>query len=118
MKKPLWTPSAERIADANITRYMRYLENQWQRRFTTYDELYQWSVEERADFWESVWDFTGIIASKKYDQVLVDGHLMPGSKWFVGARLNFAENLLRYRDQRVALVFKGEQQEPVRLTYA
>ncbi len=118
MKEPLWKPSADRIAAANITRYRRYLENQWGKSFASYDELYQWSIDERAAFWESVWDFAGVISTKKYDQVLVNGDLMPGSKWFVGARLNFAENLLRYRDDRVALVFKGEQQEPVRLTYA
>ncbi|MBN2333110.1 MAG: acetoacetate--CoA ligase [Deltaproteobacteria bacterium] len=118
MKKALWTPSAERIANANLTRYMKYLHAQQGLSFSTYDELYQWSISERADFWESVWNFTNIIASKPYEQVLVDGDKMPGSKWFVGSRLNFAENLLRYRDDRVAMVFKGEQQEAVRITYA
>ncbi|MCK4378257.1 MAG: AMP-binding protein, partial [Deltaproteobacteria bacterium] len=118
MKKALWKPSAERIANANLTRFMKYLNDLQGQSFANYDELYQWSITERANFWESVWDFGGIIASKPYDKVLVDGDKMPGSKWFTGARLNFAENLLRYRDEQTAMVFKGEQQEAVRITYA
>ena len=118
MKTALWKPSAERIANANLTRFMKYLNDQQGQSFANYDELYQWSITERANFWESVWDFGGIIASKPYDNVLVDGDKMPGSRWFTGARLNFAENLLRYRDEQTAMVFKGEQQEAVRITYA
>jgi len=118
MKTPLWKPSGERIANANLTRFMEYLHDQQGQSFANYDELYQWSISERADFWEGVWNFGGIIASKAYDKVLVDGDKMPGSKWFTGARLNFAENLLRYRDDHIAMVFKGEQQEAVRITYA
>ncbi|MEA3241255.1 MAG: acetoacetate--CoA ligase [Pseudomonadota bacterium] len=118
MKTALWKPSAERIANANLTRFMKYLNDQQGQSFANYDELYQWSISERADFWEGVWNFGGIIASKTYDEVLVDGDKMPGSRWFTGARLNFAENLLRYRDEQTAMVFKGEQQEAVRITYA
>ena len=118
MKTALWKPSTERIANANLTRFMKYLNDQQGQSFANYDELYQWSITERANFWESVWNFGGIIASKPYDNVLVDGDKMPGSKWFTGARLNFAENLLRYRDEQTAMVFKGEQQEAVRITYA
>ena len=118
MKTPLWKPSAKRIADANLTRFMKYLNDQQGQSFANYDELYQWSISKRADFWESVWNFGGIITSQSYNEVLVDGDKMPGSKWFTGARLNFAENLLRYRDNHTALVFKGEQQEAVRITYA
>ena len=70
------------------------------------------------DFWAAMWDFADIKASKSYDTVLDDPGKMPGAKWFVGARLNFAENLLRYRDDQVALVFQGEGQEPVKMTYA
>jgi acetoacetyl-CoA synthetase len=118
MKTALWKPSAERIANANLTRFMKFLKNRQGQSFKDYDDLYQWSITERADFWEGVWNFGGIIASKPYDKVLVDGSKMPGSKWFTGARLNFAENLLRYRDEQTAMVFKGEQQEAVRITYA
>ncbi len=118
MKTALWKPSAERIANANLTRFMKYLEGQKGKSFSNYDELYQWSVTKRADFWEGIWNFGGVIASKSYNEILVDGDKMPGSKWFTGSRLNFAENLLRYRDDQTALVFKSEQQDAVRITYA
>ncbi len=118
MQTPLWKPSAERIKNSNLTDLMTRLKEQKGLEFKSYDELYEWSVAERADFWESVWEYGGIIASKGYDKVLVDGDKMPGAKWFTGARLNFAENLLRFRDQQEALVFKGENQEAIRISYA
>ena len=95
MKRPLWQPSAERIKNSNLSSLMAQLKEKKGLEFASYDELYKWSVEERADFWESVWEYGGIIASKGYDEVMVDGDKMPGAQWFTGARLNFAENLLR-----------------------
>ncbi len=119
MKTPLWRPSADRIANANLTRMMEQLKKQNKADCRSYDELWQWSVDNRADFWETIWQETGIIASRGHDKVLVDGDQMPGARWFVGARLNFAENLLRFRDEREALVFKGEDETEVRrMTYA
>ena len=118
MQKPLWQPSAERIKNSNLTDLMTRLKEQKGLEFKSYEELYEWSIAERADFWESVWEYGGIIASKDCDEVLVDGDKMPGAKWFTGARLNFAENLLRFRDQQEALVFKGENQDAIRISYA
>ena len=69
------------------------------------------------DFWTSVWDFLEIKASKKYDKVVDDLSKFPGAQWFVGAELNFAENLLRYRDEEVAIVFKCETKPSVSTTY-
>ncbi len=118
MKRPLWQPSAERIKNSNLSSLMAQLKEKRGLEFASYDELYKWSVEERAAFWESVWEYGGIIASQGYDKVMVDGDKMPGAQWFTGARLNFAENLLRFRDDREALVFKGETQEAVRISYS
>ncbi|MGC8720636.1 MAG: AMP-binding protein, partial [Thermodesulforhabdaceae bacterium] len=118
MKKPLWVPSEERIKQANITAYMNFLKEKYARQsFSSYKELYEWSVNNIADFWASVWEFCGIIASKPYDEVVDDPYKMPGAKWFQGARLNFAENLLRYRDDRTAVVFVGETQQRRTITY-
>jgi len=80
--------------------------------------LYQWSIDKRDEFWAAVWEFCDVIASKQCDKVLEDSPAMMGAKWFVGARLNFAENLLRYRDDQDALIFRGEGQPIVRMTYA
>jgi acetoacetyl-CoA synthetase len=87
-------------------------------RIRTYPELYQWSVSEPADFWACMWEFAGIRASQGYEAVLDDIHHFPGAKWFTGARLNFAENLLRYRDDRPALIFRGETSRSRRMTHA
>ncbi|MCD6306542.1 MAG: acetoacetate--CoA ligase, partial [Deltaproteobacteria bacterium] len=70
------------------------------------------------DFWASMWEFADIKASKPYTRVVNDLTKMPGARWFEGAELNFAENLLRYRDDHVALIFKGEGQDPIQMTYA
>ncbi len=118
MKTPLWKPSTERIKNSNLSCLMAQLKEKKGLEFANYDELHKWSVDERADFWESVWEYGGIIASKGYDKVMVDGDKMPGAKWFTGARLNFAENLLRFRDDKEAMVFKGENQEAIRINYA
>ncbi|MRR33241.1 acetoacetate--CoA ligase [bacterium] len=118
MGKQLWSPSKERIAGANMTRFMEFVNCRRSHRFRTYDELYRWSVENITDFWADMWDFGGILASRRYDAVVDDLGKMPGAEWFNGARLNFAENLLRYRDDRPALVFRGEGKDTVRMTYA
>ena len=114
----LWEPSEERKKNSNMTRFIDYVNKRHKREFSSYDELYSWSIDNIADFWASMWDFAGIKASKGYDTVIDDINKMPGAKWFVGAKLNFAENLLRYRDDQVALIFKGEGQESVKMTYS
>ena len=114
----LWQPSDEQINASNMFRFMQIVNERFDRNFTTYEQLYRWSVDNIPDFWSLMWDFGGIKASASYDRVVDDLEKMPGARWFCGARLNFAENLLRYRDDRLALVFKGEDQEPIRMTYA
>ena len=99
-------------------RFMNVVNKKYQQNFSDFAPLYQWSIENIADFWETMWQFADIIASKPYDQVIDDDTKMPGARWFTGARLNFAENLLRYRDDRIALIFKGEAQESIKMTYA
>lgn len=114
----LWKPSEERIKNANMTRYMKYLAEKKNLEFNNFQEMWEWSVDKREQFWESIWEFGGVIASKKWDKILENPDDMLKSKWFVGARLNFAQNLLRYRDDRTALVFKGETGVTKRITYA
>ena len=118
MGRLLWQPTQERIKATNMYRFMHMVNERFGKSFDDYAALYQWSIENISDFWATMWDFGDIIASKPYDEVVDDLAKMPGAKWFSGARLNFAENLLRYRDDHVALIFKGEAQPAVRLTYA
>jgi acetoacetyl-CoA synthetase len=115
---PLWVPSEERKREANITRFMEEVNQRHNLSLKSYPELYQWSVDHIPDFWAAMWDFVEIKSSKRFDQVIEDLTRFPGAKWFPGARLNFAENLLRYRDDHLAFIFKGETQASRRMTYA
>jgi acetoacetyl-CoA synthetase len=108
MSTPLWTPSPERIAAANMTAFMRRVAAERKAVFADYGELYQWSIDRPPDFWAAVWEFCGVVSTRKWDAVAADYGKMPGTRWFPGMRLNFAENLLRWRDERPALISWNE----------
>ncbi|MEO9902627.1 acetoacetate--CoA ligase [Nisaea sp.] len=114
---PLWKPSAERIADANITRFIDFVNRERGAGLTDYDSLFDWSVTELESFWDAVWDFTGIIGEKG-DTILKDGDKMPGAAFFPDAKVNFAENLLRRRDNSDAIVFWGEDKVKRRMSFS
>ena len=118
MAKLLWKPSEQQIKDTNMYRFLNIINEKYNQNFSGYAQLYDWSVENIPEFWATMWEFADIIASKPYDRVIDDVTKMPGARWFEGARLNFAQNLLRYRDDRAALIFKGEGRESTRMTYA
>ena len=117
MRKPLWTPSQKRIEQANITRFIALVNRKHNLNTHSYSDLYKWSVENIRDFWAAMWEFGQIKASRKYEKVVDDLGKFPCAEWFVGARLNFAENLLRNRDNNVAFVSKSETQKSVEITY-
>lgn len=118
MKTPLWTPSDERKRDANITRFMEDVNQRFGLTLASYSDLYAWSVDNIPDFWRTVWDFAEIKSSQRFDSVVTDLSVFPGTQWFPGAKLNFAENLLRYQDDQLAFIFIGETQKSKRMTYA
>ncbi|KAJ3024726.1 UNVERIFIED_CONTAM: hypothetical protein HDU68_007828 [Siphonaria sp. JEL0065] len=84
----------------------------------TYEELWQWSVTETEKFWESVWYFTNVVSSEPFDKVLEDVPMGKIPKWFIGSRLNYTENMLRFRDDRVAIISATEAGLSVQYTYA
>jgi acetoacetyl-CoA synthetase len=107
---PLWEPSAAERERAEMTRFMRFAGERRGQPFAGYDELWRWSVAEVEEFWASIWEFFAVRASMPYERVL-DSHEMPGTRWFSGAELNYAENLLRveYRDpEQVAVLHTSE----------
>ncbi len=108
--KPLWRPSPERAAQANLARFMARAG-----KFDSYDSLHRWSVEKSEQFWTLIWDFCEVRGTRQ-GPALVDGERMPGAQWFPQARLNFAENLLRERDAGDAIVFWGEDRIKRRLS--
>ena len=115
--KKMWEPSQAAIESAQITQFARYCVHRFGLGFNTYPEFYQWTCDESESFWSALWDW-GAVRGRKGEPILVDGHKMPGAKWFPGARFNFAENLLRRRDQFDALVFWDETGFRRRMSYA
>lgn len=117
MGKLLWSPSTEQIQSSNMVRFMELVNQTFDQQFNDYPALYQWSVDNLSDFWKLMWDFAEIKASKSYDRIADNLDKMPGTDWFPGSQLNFAENLLRYRDEQTALIFKGEDQPVRKISY-
>ncbi len=115
MNRILWQPTVEAAAQTQIAGLARA------RGFEGADaieRLRQWSVAQPAAFWQAVWELGGVRASRAADRVLTDGEKMPGARWFEGARLNFAENLLRRDDASPALIFTGEDGRRRELSWA
>jgi acetoacetyl-CoA synthetase len=117
-EQPLWQPSVERKKTANITRFIELVNERHKQYIVSYRELQEWSVNNISDFWALMWEFGGVKFSVPFTKAAIDIDDMLRVKWFPGARFNFAENLLRFRDDRSAIVFKGETSEPRRMTYA
>ena len=118
MNPVLWQPSIERQVNANITRFMQWVRAVYGVNISEYADLYRWSIENSAAFWNLLWDFADIKAGHKGDVVLLHEDLMPGATWFPDARLNYAENLLRHFENRpIAIRFHSENGETRQLTY-
>jgi acetoacetyl-CoA synthetase len=118
MPHPLWTPSAERIAASRMEGFRHYVNQRHGLHLADYPALHAWSVAERALFWQAIADFFEVRFSQPAQSVLQEGPAMPSGHWFSGARLNFAEQLLRCRDAHPALVAIAEDGGREQLSYA
>jgi acetoacetyl-CoA synthetase len=114
----LWEPTERAIEEAQVTQFARQVIRKRKLDFNTYPDFHRWTVEQPEEFWSDLWDWAGIIASRKGSTVVVDGNKMPGAKWFPEARLNFAENLLRRGDRGDAFVFWDETGLRRRVSYS
>lgn len=113
----LWIPSAERVEQANVTAFCRWLWRERGLSVRDYMELWLWSVEELEAFWGALWDYFGVEASTPYTRVL-GRRAMPGAEWFPGARLNYAQNVLRReREGGIALLHASEDRPPEALSW-
>jgi acetoacetyl-CoA synthetase len=112
---PLWVPSPQRIADARLSAFIAFANKFYGLQLgPDYHSLHQWTVREPEQFWAAVWNYCDVIGDGPLDPVLLDGELFPGARWFPEVRLNYAENLLRRRDAKPALVSlleNGERRE-------
>ena len=114
----VWEPPQALRSASQMALFMRRVAQESGREFAGYTDLWQWSIDDRAGFWSALWRFTDVVAGRTCDSVLQNGDAMPGARWFSGARLNFAENLLCYRDAHTAIVFRGEDGSEQRLSYS
>ena len=121
--KKLWKPSASRVQSSHIFNFIQFIKkknkhNKQIDKINSSSKLYDWSVGSPAEFWDDLWDYCDVLSSKKGKTILTNPNKMPGAIWFPESRLNYAENLLRQRDDQEAIVFKGEDKVEHRLTYA
>ena len=107
--EPIWSPSPERIARAKLTHFLRFVRERHHAPVPDYAALHRWSIEFPENFWRALWDFCEIRAQTPATQILEDGNRMPGARWFVDARLNYAQNLLRQDDEKPAIIFRNER---------
>jgi len=105
----IWKPSPERIRRAALTRFSHYVQERYKAPVHDYASLHRWSVEFPENFWSAVWDFCEVRCSQSAQQILEDATHLPGARWFVGARFNYAENLLRSNDDSPAIIFRNER---------
>ncbi|GFU34147.1 acetoacetyl-CoA synthetase [Nephila pilipes] len=112
-----WTPTEHH--GKNMKKFKKVIEDKYLVKLGDYEDLYKWSIENICEFWAEIWDFLGVIFSKRFNKV-VDLHIPMNEfpKWFEGAELNYAENLLKYRDDRIALLVDGEESDTKTYTFA
>jgi acetoacetyl-CoA synthetase len=118
-KQPLWVPSQDRVDRANLSRFMRFVRAEiGNADLNSYAPLYRFSIDQPTAFWTLLWDFVGIRASGDREPVLLDGEGMADAQWFPGVSLNFAQNLLRFDDDRIAIRCHDAEGEHEPISYA
>jgi acetoacetyl-CoA synthetase len=113
---PLWVPTADTVSQTNIGRFIAHLGDCGIGSFDSYQALWQWSVDDLPAFWAAVWDFFEVQSSRPYSVVL-DSTPMPGTRWLVGAQLNYAEHILRHHGDRPAILGRSQSRPPTSVTW-
>lgn len=117
MTEIMWQASQERAAQANITKFIHFVNETYHLTINNYADLYDWSTEQPEKFWQSVWQFGDVHCSVPAKHILENANKMPGAQWFTEAKLNFAENLLSRNDEKTAIIFRGENGARRELSY-
>ena len=117
MSQPLWTPSPERIEQTNVTSLINKINADWEVSLTNSEHLHQFSVTEMEKFWRSLIEYAELNGETWTGPELVDRNKLPGAKWFPEARFNYAENILKRRDDADAFVFWGENKVKRRMSF-
>jgi acetoacetyl-CoA synthetase len=117
VSQPLWTPSPERIEQTNVTSLINKINADWDVSLTDSEHLHQFSVTEMEKFWRSLIEYAELNGETWTGPELVDRNKLPGAKWFPEARFNYAENILKRRDDADAFVFWGENKVKRRMSF-
>ncbi|MFZ0043995.1 MAG: AMP-binding protein, partial [Solirubrobacteraceae bacterium] len=114
----LWTPPADLAQSTEIGRFMGWLRDHRRREFGSYEELWQWSVDDLEGFWSAVADFYALRFHAPYERVL-GASSMPRAEWFPGARLNYAEHLVGLPEDadQIAVLSESQTRPPLQLTF-
>ena len=118
-REVLWSPSENRSTNTMLAKYKSWLSSEHSLCFDNYQELWEWSVDDIEFFWETIWDFFDVKASKLYSKVLAKKE-MPGTVWFPGSELNYVDQLLRQKEitpYKIAVVSQSETFGRVELTW-
>ncbi|AKS42575.1 acetoacetate--CoA ligase [Wenzhouxiangella marina] len=108
MTEPLWTPAPERAAATHMARFIQVIGQQLDPGVRDWASLYRFSIDQPEAFWTAMWEFGSVVAEQRGQRVTEAWPAMPGTRFFPEARLNFAENLLKHRDDRPAIIHAGE----------
>lgn len=113
----IWQPSAQRVAASNLTRFIGCVNARLGLSLEGYAQLYAWSIAAPALFWSELAHFAAVRADWGKGAPIEHPERMPGARFFPTATLNFADNLLRFRDEHPAIAFSNERGSEQRLTY-
>ncbi len=117
VNKLLWKPSKEKIKKTNLVDFQRIINHKYKLKIDNYIDLYNWSINNLEKFWKEVWVYSKVVYSKPPSKIVKIEKNIWDTKWFVGSKLNYAENLLRIRNDNVAIYFFGEDKVEQKITF-
>ena len=117
MHTTLWEPSSDQYKNCNLSKYISFINENYNKNFKNYDDLYNWSIDDISNFWDSISVFSKIKFSSLPDTIYKKNDSFIKTKWFEGAKLNFSENLLKYNDDSIAIEYFCENKIKGKITY-
>ena len=115
--KILWDPSISLIENSNIFEFKNIINQKYKINLIDYSDLYQWSINNSSDFWSEIWQYSKVIYSIPYTRVIDSSENIWETRWFIDSKLNYSENLLRYRNDNIAIYFFGENKVKNKITF-
>ena len=117
INKKLWNPSKQSVENSNMFIFQEHINFKYDLSIASYSELHKWSIDNIDIFWKEVWDFSKIIYSKPYSNVMISNNNIWETIWFSNSKLNYAENLLKHRNDNIAIYFFGENKVKKEITF-